>query len=149
MARPPLRAVVVLVVAGALLCVAGAAAIALGLLNPELISDRLPPEAIIDAAAVGGAAVALGVATELLGVAHLGIALALRRGAGLAVTGGVVLSASMAVLAFAFAIAALVSLASGSAPAIVMLPAAVGLAVGAVGYAVAAAAIIGAGRPAA
>ena len=147
MARPPARAVAILVVAGAILCLAGAAAVALGLLNPELISDRLPPEAIIDAAAVGGAAVALGVATALLGVAHLGTAVALRRGVGLAVTGGVVLSASMAVLAFAFAVAALVSLASGAAPPIVMLPAALGLAAGAVGYAVATAAIIGAGRP--
>lgn len=149
MARPPFRAIAILVAAGALLCLAGASSIALGLLKPELISDRLPPEAIIDAAAVGGAAVALGVATALLGVAHLGTALLLRRGAGLAVTGGVVLSASMAVLAFAFAIAALVSLASGSAPAIVMLPAAMGLAGGAVAYAAAAAALIGAGRPAA
>lgn len=147
MARPPARAVAILVVAGAILCLAGAAAAAVGLLNPTLISDRLPPEAIIDAAAVGGAAVALGVATALLGVAHLGTAVALRRGVGLATTGGVVLSASMAVLAFAFAVAALVSLASGAAPPIVMLPAALGLAAGAVGYAVATAAIIGAGRP--
>ena len=146
MARPPARAVVILVAAGAILCLAGAAAVAVGLLNPHLISDRLPPEAIIDAAAVGGAAVALGVATCLLGLVHLATAAALRRGIGLATTGGVVLTASMAVLAFAFAVAALVSLASGAAPAAAMLPAAVGLVGGTIGYAVAAAAIIGAGE---
>jgi len=145
-ARPPSRAIAILLIAGALLCLAGAAAVALGLINPNLISDRLPPEAIIDAAAVGGAAVALGVAIGLLGLAHLATALALRQGIGLAPTGGVVLSASMAVLSFAFAVAALISIASDSAPAVLMLPAAVGLAAGTIGYAVAALAIIGAQR---
>ncbi|HLE88718.1 MAG TPA: hypothetical protein VI733_01530, partial [Candidatus Limnocylindria bacterium] len=62
MARPPARAVAILLAAGAILCLAGAGAAGLGLINPHLISDRLPPEAVIDAAAVGGAAVALGVA---------------------------------------------------------------------------------------
>jgi hypothetical protein len=144
MARPPRLAVGLLSTAGAVLFLAGAAVAAVGLLNPHLISDQLPPDAIIDAAAVGGAAVALGVAIGVLGLAHLAIAAAIRRGIGLATTGGVVLGASMAVLAFAFAVAALVSLASGAAPAAVMLPAAIGLGGGAAGYAVATAAIIGA-----
>lgn len=147
MARRPARAIAILVGAGAILCLAGVAAAALGLLNPNLISDRLPPEAIVDAAAVGGAAVALGVATGGLGLIHLATAIALRRGVGLAATGGVVLAASMAVLSFAFAIAALVSLASGAAPALLMVPAAVGLSGGAIGYALAASTIIGAQRP--
>jgi hypothetical protein len=146
MARPLARAVAILLIAGSILCLAGAAAAAVGLINPNLISDRLPPEAIIDAAAVGGAAVALGVATGLLGLAHLATALALRRGIGLAMTGGVVLTASMAVLSFAFGVAALVSAASDSAPAVVMLPAALGLAGGAIGYAMAAILIIGSQR---
>jgi len=146
MARPLARAVAILLISGAILCLAGAAAAAVGLINPNLISDRLPPEAIIDAAAVGGAAVALGVATGLLGLAHLAIALALRRGIGLAMTGGVVLTASMGVLSFAFAVAAAVSAASGSAPAVLMLPAALGLTAGVIGYAVAAVAIMGAER---
>ena len=147
MARPLRLAVPFLFVAGAMLCLAGAAASAVGLLNPHLISDQLPPEAVIDAAAVGGATVALGVAIGVLGLIHLVTAAAIRRGIGLAATGGAVLAASMAVLAFAFAVAALVSLASGAAPAVAMLPAAVVLGGGAVGYAVAAAAIIGAVKP--
>jgi hypothetical protein len=52
----------------------------------------------------------------------------------------------MAVLSFAFGVAALVSVASDSAPAVLMLPATLGLAGGAIGYAVAAIAIIGAQR---
>jgi len=144
MARPPARAIAILLIAGSILCLAGAGAAALGLRDPSLISDRLPPEAIIDTAAVGGAAVALGLATGLLGLAHLATALAMRWGIGLALTGGVVLTASMAVLSFAFGVAALVSIASGSAPAVVMLPAALALGGGAVGYAVAAVAIISA-----
>jgi len=146
MARPPARAVAILLAAGAILCLAGAGAAGLGLINPNLISDRLPPEAVIDAAAVGGAAVALGVAICGLGLAHLVTAVALRRGIGLAATSGVVLTACMAVLSFAFAVAALVSIASDSAPAILMLPSAVGLTGGAIGYGVAAAAIIGSQR---
>ena len=128
--------------AGIALCAAGAAAAAVGLLNPHLISDRLPPEAVIDAAAVGGAAVALGVGTGLLGLAHLGTALALRRRIGAASTAGVVLAATMAVLSLGFAIAALVSIASGAAAAIVMLPAAIGLGGAVVGYSAATVAII-------
>ena len=146
MARTPTAAIAILLIAGAILCLAGAAAVGIGLLNPNLISDRLPPEAIIDAAAVGGAAVALGVATGSLGIVHLAMAAALRGGIGVAATGGVVITASMAVLSFAFAIAAVVSLASGAAPAILMLPAALVLGGGAIGYGVAAAAIIGAYR---
>ena len=147
MARRPARAIAILVGAGAILCLAGAAATGVGLLNPNLISDRLPPEALIDAAAVGGAAVALGVATAGLGLIHVATAIALRRGVGLAATGGVVLAASMAVLSFGFGIAALVSLASGAASALVMVPAAIGLGGGAIGYALAASTIISAGRP--
>lgn len=147
MARRPARAIAILLAAGAILCLAGAAAAGVGLLNPTLISDRLPAEALIDAAAVGGAAVALGVATGGLGLIHLATALALRQGVGLAATGGVVLSASMAVLSFAFAIAALVSLASGAAPALLMLPAAVGLGGAAIGYGLAASTIMSTGRP--
>ncbi|MDQ2854251.1 MAG: hypothetical protein M3R32_05270 [Chloroflexota bacterium] len=132
-----------LLVAGIALCASAAAAAAVGLLNPHLISDRLPPEAVIDAPAVGGAAVALGVGTGLLGLAHLGTALALRRRIGAASTAGVVLAATMAVLSLGFAIAALVSVASGAAEAIVMLPAAIGLGGAVVGYSAATVAIIG------
>lgn len=135
MARPPGVAVAVLLAAGIVLCLGGAAAVAVGLLNPQLISDQLPPEAVIDAPAVGGAAVALGVATGLLGLVHLATAAALRRSVGMAATTGVVLAATMAVLSFGFAVAALVSIASGAGATIVMLPASIGLVGAVVGYA--------------
>lgn len=136
MGQPSRLAWAILLVAGLVLVGAGAAAVAVGLFNPGLISSQLPPDAAVDAPAVGGAAVALGVATALLGVVHWLTALALRGGVGIAVTGAVVLASTMAILALAFAIAAVVSIASGSAPAIYMVPAAVGLGAGVIGYAV-------------
>ena len=101
---------------------------------------------MIDAPAVGGAAVALGVAVGLLGLVHLGIVAALRRGFGMASSAGVVLCSSMAVLSLAFAISALVSVASGAAPPIIMVPAAIGLGGGVIGYAAATMAIMRAQR---
>lgn len=144
MARPPRLAVAFLVAAGIVILLGGAAAVAVGLLNPHLISDQLPPDAAVDAAAVGGASVALGVATGLLGLVHMATAAAVRRGSGVAATAGVVLAATMAVLSFGFAVAAVVSIASGAAPAIVMLPASIGLGGAVVGYAASALAIVGA-----
>ena len=125
----------ILVAAGIVLVLGGAASIAVGLFNPGLISSQLPPDAAVDAPAVGGAAVALGVATALLGVVHWLTALALRQGLGVAPTAAVVLVSTMAVLALGFAVAAVVSIASGSAPAIYMVPATIGLGVGVLGYA--------------
>jgi hypothetical protein len=147
MARPPRLSLLVLAAAGVVLLVCGVAAVALGLLNPRLISDQLPPDAAIDAPAVGGAAVALGVAVILLALIHLVTVAALRRGIGMARTAGVVLAATMAVLSLGFAVAAVVSIASGSAPAIIMLPASGALGAAAVAYAATTMAIIGAPRP--
>lgn len=142
MTRAPRLAVAFLLVAAVVLCLAAAASVAVGLFDPGLISDQLPPEAVIDAPAVGGAAVALGVAVGLLGLVHLGIVAALRRGFGMASSAGVVLCSSMAVLSLAFAISALVSVASGAAPPIIMVPAAIGLGGGVIGYAAATMAIM-------
>ena len=147
MARPPRLSLLVLAAAGVVLLVGGVAAVAVGLLNPRLISDQLPPDAAIDAPAVGGAAVALGVAVILLALIHLVAVAALRRGIGIARTAGVVLAATMAVLSLGFAVAAVVSIASGSAPAIIMLPTSVALGAAAVAYAATTMAIIGAARP--
>ena len=122
---------------------AGAASLAVGIFNPGLISSQLPPDAAVDAPAVGGAAVALGVATALLGVVHWLTAFALRARIGLAVTGAVVLASTMAILALAFAVAAVVSIASGAAPAIYMVPAAIALGAGVIGYAVVTALVMG------
>ena len=129
--------VIVFAAAGAFLCVAGAAATVFGLFFPHLIADRLPAEVLLDAAAVGGAAVALGAAFAVLGLAHLATAVALWRRARVAETLGVVLGAGMAVLAFGLAVALLVSVVAASAPTVVLLPPAVvlGLAAGAYGAA--------------
>lgn len=144
MGRPSRLALAILVVAGIVLVLGGAASIGVGLVNPGLISSQLPPDAAVDAPAVGGAAVALGVATAILGVVHWVTAAALRLGVGVASTGAVVLASTMAVLALGFAVAAVVSIASGSAPAIYMIPATIGLGVGVVGYAVVTAIVLGA-----
>jgi hypothetical protein len=140
--RPAGLASAILLAAGIVLVLAGAAAVAVGLFNPGLISSQLPPDAAVDAPAVGGAAVALGVATAFLGVVHLLTALALRRESTIAATGGVVLAATMAVLALGFGVAALVSIASDAAPAIYMVPASVGLGAAVIGYAVVTAVIM-------
>jgi hypothetical protein len=142
MARSPRLAVTVLLAAGMALLLAGAAGIAIGLVNPQLISDQLPPDAEIDALAVGGAAVALGVAIGLVGLIHLATAAALQRGIGIAATAGVVLAATMLMLSFGFGVAALVSIASGAASVILMLPASIGLAGAVVAYAAATMAIL-------
>jgi hypothetical protein len=142
MARPYGRSVAILVAAGMVLLVAGAAAVAVGWLDPHLVSDQLPPDAAVDAAAVGGAAVALGLAVALVGLAHFLVAIALRRKIAMAPTAGVVLAATMAALSFGFAVAALVSIASGAAPAMLMAPAAIGLGAAAIAYGAATAAIL-------
>jgi hypothetical protein len=136
----------ILLVGGFVLILVGAAAVALGLVNPGLVSSQLPPDAEVDAAAVGGAAVALGAGVTLLGALHLVTVLALRLGIGIASTGAVVLASTMAILSLGFAVAAVVSIASGAAPALYMVPAAVGLSAAVIGYAVVAVVVIGAGR---
>lgn len=143
MGRPSRLAWAILLGAGIVLVLAGVASIVVGILNPGLISAQLPPEAEVDAPAVGGAAVALGTATAFLGLVHCGMALALRLGVRLAATGAVVLASTMAVLALGFAVAAVVSIASGAAPAIYMVPAAIFLGLGVVGYAIVTALVIG------
>ena len=143
MGQPSRLAWAILLVAGLVLVGAGAASLAVGIFNPGLISSQLPPDAAVDAPAVGGAAVALGVATALLGVVHWLTAFALRARIGLAVTGAVVLASTMAILALAFAVAAVVSIASGAAPAIYMVPAAIALGAGVIGYAVVMALVMG------
>jgi hypothetical protein len=146
MARPLRRAAAIIAAAGVLLCLAGSGIAAVGLLRPDLISSQIPP-GFIDTPAVGGATFALGVALLLLGLAHVGAALALRAQMKSAATVSVVLSANMGVLAFLFAVAALVSAASGSATPVLMLPAAGVLLIGAAAYAAAARWALTADRP--
>lgn len=142
MARPYGRSVAILAAAGIVLLIMGAAAASVGWLDPHLISDQLPPDAAVDAPAVGGAAVALGLAVVLLGLAHLLVAIALRREMALAPTAGVVLAATMAALSFGFSVAAVVTIASGAAPAVLMAAAAIGLGAAAIAYGATTVAII-------
>lgn len=144
--RPLRVARAILFLGGFVLIVPGAAAVGIGLFNPALISSQLPADAAIDAPAVGGAAVALGTAVALLGLIHIATTLALRLGIAMASTGAVVLASTMAILSLAFAIAAVVSIASGAAPALYMVPASLVLGGAAIAYAVVAVVIIGAGR---
>jgi len=137
---------VILLLGGFVLILVGAGAVALGLVNPGLVSSQLPPDAEIDAPAVGGAAVALGAAISMLGLLHLVTALALRLGIGIAATAAVVLASTMSILSLGFAVAAVVSIASGAAPALYMVPAAVALTAGVIGYTVVAVVVIRDGR---
>lgn len=132
MSRSTAGPTLVLTGAGILLGLAGIAGIAAGLFLAEPIHHLLPEQITSDAAAIGGAALALGVALLLTGLAHLVVAAALRRGAAL--VPGMVLCAVMAVLAVGWAVTALVAAAAGSVPVGGMLPAAVGLLVAAAAY---------------
>jgi hypothetical protein len=126
MASSARRPATLLALAGLGLLLLGAAGIFAGLTLAERIYALLPP-VTIDAAAVGGAAVAFGVTAALLGIAHGVLALGLRRGLPVATVPSIVLCATMAVVALGWAIAALVSAASGAAPPAAMLAAGIGL----------------------
>ena len=142
MTSPAHRPATLLALAGVVLLLICVAGVAVGLLFAERLFALLPP-VTIDAAAVGGAAVALGIAIGLLGGVHLALAIGLRRGVGLVAVPAIVLCAAMAVLSLAWAVAALVSAASGSAPAAAMLVAGIGLAIVAGAYAWAGGVLIG------
>ncbi len=133
------RAVPALVLTGAglVLMLAGGAGVFAGLALADRIHALLPDEITSDAAAIGGAAMALGAALLLAGIAHLLLAAAIRRDRSL--VAGIVLCVVMSVIAVGWAVAALVSAAAGSAPAGGMVPAAIGLAGVAAAYAWAAA----------
>jgi hypothetical protein len=122
--------------AALLLTIAGLVGLGLGLFFAPWLYDQLPP-VLIDAAAVGGAATAIGVFLLGLAAAHLAAALGLIRGIAALHTPTVVLCVSMAVLSIGWAVAALVSAAAGTGIPAAMLPAAVGLGVvaGAYGWA--------------
>jgi len=95
---------------------------------------QLPPLSI-DAQAVGGAATASGGALLILAALHLAAAWALLRPVAAAATAVVGLAAVMAVLVIGWGVAAAVSALSGSGPAALLVPAAIGLAIVASGYA--------------
>lgn len=138
--------VLVLVGVGVLLGIVGAVGVFAGLALADRIYALLPP-VNVDADAIGGAAMALGIASLLVGALHIGMAVALARTAASRsepiLVAGVALTAVMAVLALGWSVAALVSAASGSAPADAMLPAGFALLALAVVYGAAGLVILG------
>jgi hypothetical protein len=119
--------------AGLLLTAAGLVGIALGFFFAPWLYDQLPP-VLIDTAAVGGAATALGVLLLGLAAAHLAAALGVIRGVAMLSTPAVVLCLAMAVLSGAWAVAALVSAAAGTGIPAAMLPASLALGLVAAAY---------------
>lgn len=119
--------------AGLLLTAGGLVGIALGTFFAPWLYDQLPP-VLIDTAAVGGAATALGVLLLGLAAAHLAAALGLIRGVAMLFTPAVVLCLAMAVLSLAWAVAALVSAAAGTGIPAAMLPASLALGLVAAAY---------------
>jgi hypothetical protein len=111
---------------------AGLAGMFIGLFLAERIHALLPEEITSDAAAIGGAALALGAALLLGGVAHLVLAAAVRRGRIL--VAAIVACAVMAAILLGWAVAAVVTAAAGDAPAAGMVPAGIGLGALAVAY---------------
>ena len=120
--------------AGLLLTAAGLVGIALGLFFAPWLYDQLPP-VLIDTAAVGGAATALGVLLLGLAAAHVAAGLGLIRGVAMVHTPAVVLCLAMAALSVAWAVAALVSAAAGTGIPAAMLPASIALGLVAAAYA--------------
>lgn len=124
---------------GLLLLLAGLAGVALALIDPQLVRDRLSDLAI-DAAAVGGAMTTLGAVVGVIGAAHLVVAGGLRRGARWSLSAGIGLSIALAAICVAGAAAALVTAVS-SPPLLIGLG--IGLLVIAAAYGLAASVLIG------
>lgn len=139
---PPRLTIGLLLGATLLLTVAGLVGIAIGLFFAPWLYRQLPP-VLIDTAAVGGAATAIGVLLLALAAAHLAAALGQIRRIAALHTPAVVLCLAMAVLTLAWAVAALVSAAAGTGIPAAMLPAALALALVAGAYAWSARHLIG------
>lgn len=115
---------ILLVAGGAGCLLAGFAAVAAGMAVPARLLDLLPPVAI-DAQAVGGAAVALGVLLAALGAAQVGIGVALRAGRSWRLAAGIVFTALTAALAAAIGVALLTQAAAGGS--LLLVPAGLAL----------------------
>jgi hypothetical protein len=123
-----------LALAAAAWLLAGVFAIAIGLGGAGWLVARLPP-LTIDVAAVGGAAVAIGIGLVAVAVLHAVVAFGASARRRWAVSAGLLLSATMAAGFTALALAAATTLVRGS-PAPALLSIAAVAAVGAVaGYA--------------
>ncbi len=122
--------------------VAGAAGIVVGLLGATGIQRLLPPVAV-DAAAIGGAALAMGAAVLVVGIAHAAVVLALRAGHRSARSLALLLSATMGTLLVGLAVAAATTAATLPDRAPSFLLAGLAALGGAVAYWLAAARLLG------
>ncbi len=119
MAPVPRLARALLVVGGGVVFAAGIAGVAVGLLIPDRLEALLPPVAV-DAAAIGGASVALGVLLLAAGLVQATVGLLLGRGDWAHAAGAVILGLLGALL-LAVAVAMLTEVGAG-APAWLVAP---------------------------
>ncbi|MGH2444770.1 MAG: hypothetical protein ACRDGD_01825 [Candidatus Limnocylindria bacterium] len=133
---------IVLVIGAVLWTLAGLVSLALAAGAADAILSLLPP-LVIDADAVAGAMTAFGVGFLLLGATHGGVVLGLRREQRPAHSAGILLAAIMASGLVALAAAAVASAARDSASAPALLGGGIGAGIGAIGYALTAARLVG------
>ena len=122
-----------LAVAAAIWLVAGVAVIAIGLGGAAWLVTQLPPLAI-DVGAVGGAAVAIGIGLVAVAILHAVVAMGARARRRWAVSGGVLLSATMVVVLAALALAGGTTLVRGSPTPELLGAGVVAALVGAIAY---------------
>jgi hypothetical protein len=120
--------VLLLALLGGLFLIAGAAGIMAGLTLADRMRAMLPIDVIVDAPAVGGAVLALGLAGVVLGALHLGLAATVSGGRRPVMAAALMLTSAMAVATIASAVAVVISLASAMGNATVLVPLAIGLA---------------------
>jgi hypothetical protein len=123
-----------LAVAAAVWLLAGVAAIAVGLGGAAWLMAQLPP-LTIDVAAVGGAAVAIGIGLVTVAVLHAAVAIGASAWRRWALSSGILLSGTMAVGLTALALAAGTTLVRGSPAPALLGAAAIAAFGGAAGYA--------------
>jgi hypothetical protein len=138
--------VLLLALLGGLFLLAGAAGIMAGLTLADRMRAMLPIDVIVDAPAVGGAVLALGLAGVALGALHLGLAATVSGGRRPVMAAALMLTSAMAVATIASAVAVVISLASAMGNATVLVPLAIGLALLGGAYACVAFTLIGVWR---
>lgn len=127
-------ALLFLAAAGTLLLIVATGLVWAGIAIPDLVRAQIPDAAAVDTAQVGGAMVALGGLAGAFGGVHLLLIPGVRQQHPTFLVAGITLAVMLAVLALASSCGALVALASASGSAQTMLPAALGLAMVALGY---------------
>lgn len=135
----------ILAIGATLWLVSGAAGLALAAMGAESLERALPPLAI-DTDALRGAITAVAAGLLALGAAHIGVLLGLRRRRRWSQTAGILLAGVLAALCLVLAVAAATSAAVNPSAAPILLGATGAAAVGAFGYGVAAARLVGARR---